>query len=345
MFNNIKKEIVGMLMLGALTSFVNAVVPNAPGSYVGVTDINCTAVRVNFVDNSNNENGFIVSGNFPSSPIMLPANDATVNPNVYVNITGLDCNTTYNLNIVAYNNGNSDTSTGSFNITTTFGLTNCGNCDNNSTPAQPGPYIGVTDINCTAVRINFADNAINEDGFIVTGNFPNSPMYLPAHTDENSSEVYADITGLESNQTYSIISVVAYNSAGNSTPSDTRLFNIENTFGVTCPNGCNQDVPLAPGSYIGVTDINKTAIRINFLDNSDNEDNFILSISDTNGNRNITITENNVTAPSQTYVNVDGLTCNTTYTVKALASNCKGDSTTSDERVFTIMDTFSIPCP
>ena len=344
MFKNIKKEIVVlMLMLGTLTSFVNADTPTAPGPYVGVTDINCTAVRVNFADNSDDEDGFIVSGNFPNSPIILPTNDETTDSQVYVNITGLDCNTTYSINVIAYEGDtNSTTSTGNFNMTTTFGLTNC--CSGGE-PAQPGPYIGATDINCTAVRINFSDNAINEDGFIVSGDFPNSPMYLPAHTDINSSQVSADITGLESNQTY-CITVVAYNNDGNSTPSDTRCFNIESTFGVTTCTSCSecdQNTPVAPGLYVGVTDINDTAVKINFLDNSDNEDGFLLF--DASGDINITIPENNTTAPSQTTVDVDGLTCDKTYVVKVLAFNCAGNSETSDNRAFNIKSTFGVTCP
>ncbi len=98
----------------------------------------------------------------------------------------------------------------------------------------------------------------------------------------------------------------------------------------------------APGPYIGVTGIDKTSARVNFLDNSDNENGFLLF--DDSGDINVTVPKNNETAPSQTYVTLTGLTCDRVYTIKALAFNSNGNSETSDARSFNINTTFGIDC-
>ena len=102
------------------------------------------------------------------------------------------------------------------------------------------------------------------------------------------------------------------------------------------------DTPNAPGPYIGVTGIDTTSVRVNFLDNSDNEDGFLLF--DESGDINITLPENNTTASSQTYVTLTGLTCDKVYNIKALAFNVNGNSETSDARSFNINTTFNIEC-
>jgi len=102
-----------------------------------------------------------------------------------------------------------------------------------SKPNAPGPYIGVTDINKSAVRINFLDNSDNEDGFLLYGNDFN--ISLPKNNEDNHQYVYANITNLVCNKVYSL-KVLAYNSDGNSTPSDLRSFNIHTTFDIPCPS-------------------------------------------------------------------------------------------------------------
>ena len=73
------------------------------------------------------------------------------------------------------------------------------------------------------------------------------------------------------------------------------------------------DTPNAPWPYIEVTGIDTTSVRVNFLDNADNEDGFLL-LNDSR-DINITIPQNNATAPSQTYVTLTGLTCDKVYNI------------------------------
>ncbi len=337
MFNNTKKEIVGLaLMFGTFTSFANASVPNAPGPYIGATLINDTSVRINFLDNSTNETGFILTGDCLSIPIMLNENNNTENSEVYVDIMNMPCNQTCSFMSKAYNSeGNSTSSDVRYlNMHNTFGV----ECNTPIPPAPPGPYIGVTDINDTAVRVNFVDNSDNEDGFLLFDRTGDINITVPANSANNPSQTYVNVDGLTCNQTY-FIKALAFNSDGNSSTSDERAFNINSTFGVLCPS--NNDTPAVPGPYIGVTDINDTAVRINFLDNSDNETGFRVFGDDINE----TIPLNNNPAPSQVYHEIKNLTCDHLYRIKAVAFNNNGDSLPSDERVFNIHTSFAIPCP
>jgi len=79
MFKNIDKTKY-LILLGAVTA-VNASVPNPVGDYIGVTDINDTAVHINFEDQSTNESGFHISGD--GIDLDLPDNNETANSTVY----------------------------------------------------------------------------------------------------------------------------------------------------------------------------------------------------------------------------------------------------------------------
>jgi hypothetical protein len=333
MFENMKKKIVSlMLILGILTSFANASVPNAPGPYIGITLIDDNTIRINFLDNSDNETGFIITGDCLSTPIILPANNETVNSQVYVNITDLPCDELCCFEIVAYNaDGNSTISDKRcFNFHATFGVV-CA-----EVPNAPGSYIGITDINDTAVRVNFLDNSDNEDGFLVFDRTGDINVTVPENNATQPSQTYVNLDGLTCNRTY-FIKALAFNNIGNSETSDERAFNIESTFGITCPI----EVPNAPGPYIGVTDINDTAVRVNFLDNSDNEIGFRVFGNDINES----VSANDETISSQVYHDIENLICNQLYIIKAVAFNSIGDSLPSDERVFDIETSFSITCP
>ncbi len=210
-------------------------------------------------------------------------------------------------------------------------------------PNAPGSYVGVSKLSSTSVRVSTQDNSNNEDGFYASiYDYATSELVknklIPA---SNTDTVYADITGLVCDKLYSA-KVLAFNADGNSSTSDTQHFNIHSTFSTPCSDEPAMDIPAAPGPYIGVTPIDKTSVRINFLDNADNEDGFLLF--DESGDINVTIPENNATAPSDTYVTLTGLTCDRTYVIKALAFNTVGNSAMSDARDFNIHTTFEMPC-
>lgn len=227
----LKKTILGFsLMLGIFTSFASASVPDAPGPYIGVTKTDNSTVTINFLDNSNDEKGFKIIGDINAS---LPPHDETLTPNVYTDITGLECDKVYQIEVIAYNDDGNSTPSDKrdFNMHTTFQV----ECNVTDVPNAPGPYIGVTYIDKSSVRINFLDNSNNETGFRVIGNDIN--ISIPANNETIHNQVYANITGLTCDKLYSI-QALAFNNNGNSDLSDIRTFNIHTTFNIECNNSC-----------------------------------------------------------------------------------------------------------
>jgi hypothetical protein len=239
MFKTIKRSIIGsLLMMGLLTTFSAAAVPNAPGPYVGITKISDSSVRVSAKDNSNNEDGFYTSVYDYATSILVKRVQVNGSDKsyTYANIEGLICDKLYSVNVIAFNSeGNSSQSdTKHFNINNTF-VAPCSNP--NTTPDKPGPYIGVTGIDSSSVRVNFLDNSDNEDGFLLFDRTGDINETLPENNATESSQVYKTLTGLTCNRTY-FIKALAFNGAGNSETTDERDFNIETTFKIDCNNTC-----------------------------------------------------------------------------------------------------------
>jgi hypothetical protein len=211
MFEKTKKQTISsLLVLGVLTTFAEATAPTAPGAYIGVTDINETTVRINFLDNSDNEQGFEIVGDINES--ISGSNDANVDAYVYKDITGLTCDKTYTIKALAYNaDGNSSfTKKRKFNLKSTFGY----ECPSlGDVPVTPGSDIGVTVIDKTSVRINLLDSSTNEAGFKIIGDINTS--IVGANDESVHPYVYKDVTGLICNKTYTI-KAFAYNADGNS---------------------------------------------------------------------------------------------------------------------------------
>ena len=109
-----------LITTGLFSSLALASVPDAPGPYVGITKLTDSSVRINFVDNSDNEVGFKLFTD--GREISVPANDESVHQHVYANLTGLTCDKSYTVYAVAYNGDGASAQTDSrgFNINTTF---------------------------------------------------------------------------------------------------------------------------------------------------------------------------------------------------------------------------------
>jgi hypothetical protein len=244
MFKSKKGLFLSLFASICIVSSIEAAVPNAPGSYLGVTklDDSNTSVRISALDNSDNEKGFYLSVYDSSSALFDTIKiDASDKAYIYSNITGLTCDETYQAVLVAYNDdGNSSQSDlRAFNLKSSFGA-KCPTESNVSLNA-PGPYIGVTPLNGskTAVRVNFLDNSNNEDGFKVFGD--GIDVDIPANN--GNPQVYADLTGLTCDKSYQI-QAVAYKNGVNSQASDVRDFNIHTTFGISCDQNGSSPVPV-----------------------------------------------------------------------------------------------------
>ncbi|HFU75772.1 MAG TPA: fibronectin type III domain-containing protein [Arcobacter sp.] len=340
MFNYTKRLFISLLLtFGIFTFFVEATVPNPPLAYLGITklDESNTSIRVSFMNHSDNEDKFYVYF-YPKDSSILAVFPPAI-PNIemiesngyfYANIKNLDCNTTYKVFVLGKHEDRYYYATDSertFNIKTTFNAT----CPISKTILAPKPYIGVTDINETAVRINFFDNSDNETGFRIFGNDIN--ITLPPNDETENPTVSANIPNLICNKTYQI-QIVAFDDDGESTPTEKRAFNIHTTFDINCPS----EVPNAPGPYIGVYNVKETTARISFKDNSNNETSF--KVYDSNDTEmpveEGTILSNDETQPRNLYqyANLIDLEPCKVYKIKVVAVNNEGVSLPSDIRTF-----------
>jgi len=215
---------------------------------------------------------------------------------------------------------------------------------NASAPASTGDYIGATKVDNSTVRINFTDKSNNETGFYVSLDDVLQLPSLPANDETENSTVYTSLENLECDKTYTV-KIWSYNDDGNSSKKS-RAFNLHSTFGVVCPNPNLE--PAQPGPYIGVSpiinpdtqEISETSVRVNFVDNSDDETKFRIVGNDIN----VTLPANDENNDSNVYTTLTNLTCNKVYTIKAIASNGNVDSLSSDDRSFNIHTTFGVDC-
>jgi len=110
-----------------------AQIPNPTGDYIGVTALDQHSVRINFVDNSNNESGFLLQSK-GGLHHLISKNDEQKHIYQYYNLTDLRCDQTYSIQILAYNQEGNSTLTPprDFNIQTTFDLP----CEEENLPPQ-----------------------------------------------------------------------------------------------------------------------------------------------------------------------------------------------------------------
>ncbi|MCK4440995.1 MAG: fibronectin type III domain-containing protein [Sulfurovaceae bacterium] len=199
-----------------------------------------------------------------------------------------------------------------------------------STPAKPGPYVGVYDVTENSARISYLDNASNEDGFkvyiynntngVLDSTISPNPIIVPKN-DGGSLYQYTNLTGLTPHTFYEV-RVSSFNSDGESTPTDPSS---ENGGRFNTVHTCN---PEMPGEYVGVWNITTSGARISFKDNSDNEDGFKAYVYNYNTNALVdTILMSALAGKGgNQYTNITGLTPNTLYKVRVSAYNGCGES-------------------
>jgi len=208
-------------------------------------------------------------------------------------------------------------------------------------PNAPGPYLGASKVKDSndSVRFSFRDNSNNEKMFRVNiYNSENNALFKSIETNASNQRYgYATVTGLNCDKVYKA-TVIASNDEGDSAPSSSAFFSMQSTFEVSCLN--NSEVPNPPGEYLGVTDINETAVRVSFLDNSDNEDGFIVYGEGIY----VKVPKNDEAQHSFQYATLSNLSCNKSYNIKALAYNSEGNSSSSSSHKFNIEKTFNLPC-
>jgi hypothetical protein len=281
--------------------------PAAP-SRLGVTTLpTTTQISLGWVDNADNETGFIVERcqgitctNY--APIMvLGANSTTFTD------TGLFPGITYNYVVRAYNNyGN--------NASIPIQVSTAGS--GNTAPAAPTNLVG-NSASTSQINLSWQDNSNNEDGFkieLCQNSTCNSSVQIGT-TPANRS-TFA-VTGLSPNTTY-YYRVRSYKNTNNSGYSNiTAVTTLGNISG-----------PSAPSNLAGIA-VSTSQINLTWADNANNENGFKIercqgSATCTNFAP-LTTVAANVTAYSDS-----GLLPGTIYRYQIRATNGNGDSVNSN---------------
>lgn len=281
--------------------------PLAPTNLIA-TNKNPGQIHLSWLDNSSNETNFVVArsliGGGPYTDIAsLPANSTN-----YVD-TGLNNGTTYYYVVRAQ--GATGVSPNSNQASAT------------TMPSPPSPPGGLTATAVSSTQINLAwtDNSPNEEAFIVARSLVNGGPYTDIATLPTGTVSYSN-TNLTPNTTYYYV-VRAVNGGGASPNSNQAS---ATTF---------QTPPAAPSGLTALA-LSSSSIKLTWVDNSSNENNFIVGRSTTSGGpyTDIATLGINVT----TYTNT-GLAQNTTYYYVVRASNGAGSSANSAQASATTFPT------
>jgi titin len=282
-------------------------IPNAPDDLT-LTVLSPTQIKVTWVDNSDNEDGFKIerkelAGSY-SEIKTLPANTTE-----FIDI--VNPNTTYYYRVRAFN---------------TYGYSPFSNEANATTPqigVSPNPPSNLiaSASSCSEVSLIWQDNSDNEDGFKVERKIEGGSYSFLATLPSNKT-TYTDTTVLGNTKYYYII--YAFNSYGVSTSSNEFMV-------ITPPCGTK---PNAPTNLLGEA-VSKSEISLTWKDNSDNEDGFILERKEEGG---IYITISTLPKDSNKYVDKN-LVPDKTYYYRIKAFNSFGESNYSNEiRIKTMKD-------
>lgn len=273
--------------------------PAAPSSFTAAA-LSASAISLSWTDNADNETGYTVERRTSESETyteiaQLPANTISYED------TDLKYNTTYSYRISAQNAiGSSEYITASI---TTLDVV----------PASPTALIA-TAASSSSITLEWTDNADNETNFVIEwsptgseGSFEVLSTSIPANTTAYSHN------GLKYNTTY-YYRVKARNAIGDSD----YVLASATTLNVA---------PAAPTSLAAV-DISISSIRLEWVDNADNEDNYAIEWSPTGGVGSFTAITSTLPPNANTYTH-NGLVSNTTYYYRVRAANEVGNSSYS----------------
>jgi len=284
--------------------------PPAAPSGLTATVVSNSSIRLFFTDNSTTEVGFKVerklSGqpdtSFAELPVTLPANANPATPVSYID-TGLSGNTGYVYRVRAFNTFNAVNQFSDYSnqaAATTFP----------NQPTDPGP-LTVTVVSQSQLQLDWVDNSPNEDGFKIERSTGGGP-FVQIRQEGANVTTFTD-SGLAANTTYTY-RVRAFNLGGDSGYSNEAS-------ATTLPNP-----PTAP-SGLTVTVLSDTQLRLNWVDNSNNETRF--DIDRRTGAAGFSFRAS-VAANVTTFTD-GGLASNTRYTYRVRAANTGGGSANSNE--------------
>jgi len=210
-------------------------IPLAPTN-AGVYNITEDSIRLSFLDNADNEKGFIVY----HQGVVIGTAPAKAGREryQYINLIGLKPSSLYTVNIVAYN-----TQGESLPLTKSFRTIKAPPATKEGTPNRP-TNIAVYKETPNSVRVSFLDNADNEEGFRIEDLSGNVLMdQIPAKKASGHYQ-YVNLQGLNAGKLY-FIRLFAYNVQGDSAPSITKAFRTPKDQNNTIESNNTSDINLS----------------------------------------------------------------------------------------------------
>lgn len=290
---------MGLNWFNALNTYLLAI-PITPGGF-SLGGESSASIQLSWSDLSNNETGFEIerslTGLGEDFSLVYTSGQNTAS---YTDI-GLENETQYFYRIRAINSTGPSLYT---SIQTTSTLL--------AVPDAPTTLI-ITGVSTNSVTMIWSDQSDNELGFMVERSTESGTNFSVVHTTIAGVQTYTNI-GLVENTQY-FYRIRAYNSAGISgfTPEANVTTQLS--------------APSAPGGLY-LDNITESSIRLNWVDNSDNESGFEIERSPTPGTGFIRISTTELDVSSFTNTGLDE---NVTYYYRVRAINLAGNSSYSNE--------------
>jgi titin len=294
--------------------------PAAPSSLVA-SAVSQTQINLTWVDNSNNETGFIVERSLNGTDGWMSVGTPAANATSFNNTTGLSAGTQYFYRVRATNgvgdSGNSNTA----NATTSAAPT---------APAAPGTLAALA-VSSSQINLTWVDNSNNETGFIVERSLNGTDGWTSVGTPAANATSFNNTTGLSASTQY-FYRVRATNGVGDSGNS-----NVANATTSAAPT-----VPAAPSNLLASA-VSSSQINLTWTDNATDETGFIVerSADGVNGWTSVGTPAANATS----FNNTTGLSASTQYFYRVRATNGVGPSTNSNTASATTQAAPGLPAP
>ncbi|HTD68262.1 MAG TPA: PA14 domain-containing protein, partial [Candidatus Limnocylindria bacterium] len=279
--------------------YLPASTPAAP-SALAATALSTNSIRLTWTDNANNETGFKIERKTGAGGTYAQIATAGANVTAFTN-SGLLANTAYFYRVRATNSSGDSAFSTEASATT-----------QSMVPVAPSA-LGATAQATNRIRLVWTDNANNEGGFAIERKTGAGGTYAQVAIADANVTTYTN-TGLAANTQY-YYRLRATNTSGAS------AYSAEASV-TTFP------FPPSAPSALAATALSSTSIRINWMDNANNETGFKIERKTGAGGTYAQMAT--VGANVTTYTNVS-LSAATTYYYRVRATNMGGDSAFSAE--------------